>query len=151
MNRFVKLALAAVLAVLSLAVILKPSEPAMALTVSRGVIFAGDSVRFVAQFTVPAQAPVDSVVGRWSAPFNALAQFRKWTPSSLPATITDTALFAAPPTVGGGNGFGEFRITVWRGSQSTTVQKGLEITVPDLSPPLGVTGVVFLDSAVVFN
>lgn len=112
---------------------------------------AGDSVRFVARFTVPAQAAIDSVAARWSIPFNATAQFRRWNPSSLPATITDTAYAAAPPQPGGGNGFGDYRVTVWRGGQSAIVTKPLGLTVPDLSPPLGVTGLVFLDSALVSN
>lgn len=153
MRKLLGVAVAAVLMVVALTFLREPTPvlalEAPAVTLER--LGAGDSVRFVARFTVPAQAAVDSVAARWQIPFNALAQFRVWTPATLPATITDTALAAAPPQPGGGNGFGSYTVTVWRGGQSTPVVKALELTVADLPPPLGASGLVFLDSAVVIN
>lgn len=125
--------------------------PAFAMDAPRVERMAGDSVRFVARFTVPAQSPVDSVVARWDIPFNFGAKIHRFLPTTLPATITDTVLAAATPTPGGGNGFGSLVVTVWRDGLSTAVTKGLSLTIPDVAPPLGATGVVFIDSAVVFN
>lgn len=114
-------------------------------------IGAGDSVRFVARFDVPTTTPpLDSITVRWELSTEASAKLRRFVPP-FGATVTDTALFSAPPTPGGGTAGGEVRVTTWRGALSTTVIRGYQVTLAALAPPPGVSGLVFLDSAVVVN
>lgn len=114
-----------------------------------GVRFAGDSVRFVARFNLPATSPaLDSVTIRWSLTGNS-NQYRKLV-APFAATAQDTALFSAPAVAGGATIAGDLIVTTWRSNQSTPTVKVYTVNLPDLPPLPGISGLVLLDSAVVF-
>lgn len=109
--------------------------------VSRPVL-AGDSVRFVVSFTPP--AGLDSVSIRWT--LGTATQYHTLTP---PVASVDTVKFGglAP----GYSATGSVQIRCWKdGLSSNGVTRSYSVVIPAPNPPADVSGVAFVDSAVVY-
>lgn len=112
---------------------------------------AGDSVRYVGNFSVPITSPgIDSVVVKWALGGNP-NQTHVWRPP-YPATVRDTVRFGSPPlTAGGSSATGSATIQAWRlGAGSPGLSKPYTINRSGPTVPPDVVGFVFADSAVVF-